>query len=215
MPSKHVARVADAPPQGANKEKVVDLLCQALQAEQGRAAVLDLALRSAQNEGLREHLVRSRARADARVQVLRRVFDELAIPADQATPGREVVRHLQDSLLAAMEDNLTGTALDAVQLIMADCVLVMEAKTDSCWRLIRAVAEVLAGERGKVLKAACARVDAGGDDLPTSAAWTHALWLKAIGLPASLPPAAGIAAGPPRGKAGRGVGSAPGALRSR
>src|SRR5687767_886993 len=98
MPSKNVARIAGSQPQGANKEKVVDLLCQTLQSELGRALVLDVALRAAQHERLRDHLGRSKARSATRVQVLRWAFDELGIPVGQETPGREAFRRIQESL---------------------------------------------------------------------------------------------------------------------
>lgn len=191
--------MAGSQPHGANKEKVVDLLCQALQSELGRALVVDVALRSAQHERLRDHWERARSRSASRIQALRLAFRELEIPMDHETPGRETVRRIQESLLAAMEDSLPGTALDSAQLIAADCVVVMEAKTDACWRLIRLLAKALAGERGKILKAACARVDA-DTDMPLSAAWTHELWLKAIGLAATLPPPAPGMAEAPAGR---------------
>lgn len=182
MPAQVRARPL-APTPGADRAKVVDLLGQALQCELGGAQVYAAAIRCAQASSLRAHWVASLARANERARILAEAFATLGLPVEAETPGRAAIRRLQEAAVASMEDSRTDAPLDAVQLVAADCVVAIEARTAGTWRLVRVLAKALAGERGKVLRQVCAAVDAGplvrGETDPLA----HDLWLRAIGLP--------------------------------
>lgn len=183
MPSKEPVRSIPARSVGADKAKVVDLLCHALQCELSAVPVYETAVRCAQSSALRSHWVANLAGARHRGNLLHEACMALGIAADQDTPGRGAVRLMQEAAVEAMEDSLADAPLDAAQIIAADCVVAMEARTEAAWRLIRILATALSGDRGKVLRKACKEVDDGPGVEGGTDQRAHELWLQAIGLP--------------------------------
>jgi hypothetical protein len=172
---------------GADKAKVVDLLCQALQCELSAVLVYEAAIRSAQASALRSHWVANLAGARDRASILGDACVALGIAADQDTPGRAAVRRMQEAAVESMEDSRVDAPLDAAQLVAADCVVAIEAQTEAAWRLIRILAKALSGDRGKILRKACRQVDDGPGVAGGTHERAHALWLQAIGLPPERP----------------------------
>src|SRR5690349_7407771 len=84
MPSKEPVRLSDKPV-GAIKELVVDLLGQALENDLGGGPLYAAALRSAQDQGLRELWTASLAASGDRVRVLKRALVALGIDPAQET----------------------------------------------------------------------------------------------------------------------------------
>lgn len=105
------------------------------------------------------------------------------------TPGREVVAHIGDSLVKAMEmAKAKGSAADA-QLVAGECVVLAETKDHQNWDLIGHLVEQGKGEEVAALKTA---VEAVGDEedhhLYHTKGFTRELWIDALGMPAVLPP---------------------------
>lgn len=184
MPSKEPVRLGRPPPRGARKDQVVDLLGQALEAETGGAKVYEAAILSAHHEALRGFWAGSLARSRLRARALRRAFAQLDVQPDPATVGCDAVRRTQEFLAASIDGSRHSAPPASAQVIAAGCVVLAEARVDALWAVLRGVAKVLAGERGRALKAAC-EVAGGG---PGTGPWARELWLQAIGLPATLPP---------------------------
>lgn len=196
MPSNQPVRLGRPSPRGASKEQVVDLLCQALEAEMGGSKVYEAAIRSAHHEALREFWVGSLARSRLHARTLRRAFAQLGVKPDAETAGRDAVRRTQEFLAEAIDGSREAAPPASAQLVAAECVVLAEARVDALWTVLRDVAKVLAGERGQALKAACEVTLRG----PGTGPWARELWLQAIGLPARLPPQQmAPAAAPPKG----------------
>jgi hypothetical protein len=105
------------------------------------------------------------------------------------TPGRQVVRHLGESLVKAMEMALGAGKPEAAQLVAAECVVLAETKDHLNWELIGQCAEKLKGPDGRALKAAHEEVEEEEDEhLYHTTGWTRELWIEALGMPAVLPP---------------------------
>jgi len=117
------------------------------------------------------------------------LFDELELDPSADTPGRQVVRHIGESLVAAMEMALYAGPPEAAQLVAGECVVLAETKDHLNWELLSTVAEKATGPTAKALKAAVAQVEDDEDEhLYHSTGWTRELWIESLGLPSVLPP---------------------------
>lgn len=77
----------------------------------------------------------------------------------------------------------------AAELVASECVVLAETKDHMNWSLIGEMAKRVTGTDGKALKAAYALVEDEEDEhLYHTTGWSRELWLKALGVPAVLPP---------------------------
>lgn len=171
------------------RKQLHELLYQALETERGGIKIYQTALSCAKNKDLKgeweEYLEQTRNHE----QVLLKVFEGLALDPETMTPGREVVAHIGDSLVMAMEmAKAKGSPADA-QLVAGECVVLAETKDHQNWDLIGHLAEQGKGEEVAALKTA---VEAVGDEedhhLYHTKGFTRELWIDALGMPAVLPP---------------------------
>ena len=108
------------------------------------------ALKCALNEDLQEELTKYLAQTTHHVEVVRGLFADLGLDPEASSPGRDVVRHIGSSLVAAMEMALASGPPEAAQLVAAECVTLAETKDHMNWELIGEVAENLKGDSAKV-----------------------------------------------------------------
>ena len=85
------------------KEQLNELLYQALETEQGGIQVYSTALKCALNDDLKEEWQKYLDQTANHETIVRGVFDQLDLDPNVDTPGRLVVRHIGESLVAAME----------------------------------------------------------------------------------------------------------------
>jgi len=171
------------------KEQVNELLYQALETEQGGIAVYTTALRCALNDDLASEWQEYLDQTTKHETIVRTLFDELELDPSADTPGRQVVRHIGESLVAAMEMALSAGPPEAAQLVAGECVVLAETKDHLNWELLSTVAEKATGPTAKALKAAVAQVEDDEDEhLYHSTGWTRELWIESLGLPSVLPP---------------------------
>jgi rubrerythrin len=171
------------------KKQLHELLYQALETERGGIKIYETALLCAQNKDLKveweEYLEQTRTHE----QVLLEVFDELGLNPETVTPGREVVAHIGDSLVSAMEMAKARGSTSAAQLVACECVVLAETKDHQNWELIGHLAEHGQGEETGVLRAAFEAVEQEEDHhLYHTKGFTRELWIDSLGLPAVLPP---------------------------
>ena len=171
------------------KKQLHELLYQALETERGGIKIYETALTCAQNKDLKgewgEYLEQTRTHE----QVLLKVFKELGLKPDTVTPGREVVAHIGDSLVIAMEMAKAHGSAAAAQLVAAECVVLAETKDHLNWELIGHLAEHGQGEETGVLSTAFEAVEQEEDHhLYHTKGFTRELWIDSLGLPAVLPP---------------------------
>lgn len=171
------------------EEHVHELLFQALETEQGGVQVYKKALECVVNDELKKEWQEYLEQTQQHEQILLGVFDKMGLDSTAETPGREVVRHKGESLVAAMEMARDAGNPQAAQLVAAECVVEAETKDHMNWELIGLLAEETEGEEGKALKEAHDEVEDEEDEhLYHTMGWARELWIESLGMPAVLPP---------------------------
>ncbi len=171
------------------KEQINELLLQALETEIGGVQVYQTALNCVVNEDLKEEWEKYLDQTKRHVEVMHELFEKLGLDPEQETPGRQVVRHIGESLVKAMELALKGAEPEAAELVACECVSLAETKDHLNWELMAQCAEKAKGKEAQALKEACEEVEEQEDEhLYHSKGWTRELWIASLGMPAVLPP---------------------------
>ncbi|MFN2287707.1 MAG: DUF892 family protein [Chromatocurvus sp.] len=172
-----------------SKKQLHELLYQALETERGGIKIYKAALSCAQNKDLKGEWEEYLEQTKTHEQVLLKVFEELGLNPDTVTPGREVVAHIGDSLVIAMEMAKAKDSAAAAQLVAGECVVLAETKDHMNWELIGHLAEHGQGEETSVLNTAFKLVEQEEDHhLYHTKGFVRELWIDSLGLPAVLPP---------------------------
>jgi rubrerythrin len=170
-------------------EQLHQLLYEALETEMGGVQVYETAIRCAVNEDLKEEWEEYHEQTQKHEQIVRDLFGKLGLDPEKETPGRQVVRHIGESLVKAMEMALQAGKPEAAQIVAAECVVEAETKDHLNWELIAQVTEKSKGEDRKVLKDALEQVEKEEDEhLYHTTGWARELWIDSLGLPAVIPP---------------------------
>jgi rubrerythrin len=171
------------------RAEVEELVYQALETEIGGVQVYTQALECVQNEELEEEWGKYLEQTKHHVDVMRSVCAGLGLDPETDTPGRKIVRFKGESLVSAMRMAIKAGKPDAAELVACECVVDAETKDHQNWELMRMASQKLSGEERAVLSRACEEVEDEEDEhLYHTMGWCRELWVKAIGLPAQLPP---------------------------
>ena len=166
-----------------------ELLYEALETELGGVEVYRTALRCAQNRELRAEWERYLTQTEQHVDRMREVCAAFDLDPEADTPGRQTVRNLGKALVQTMCLALGGDDPAAAERVAAACVVVAESRDHLNWSLLGEAVKHLSGGRSEMLAAACSDIEDEEDEhLYHSQGWLRELWLKALGLPAELPP---------------------------
>lgn len=172
-----------------NREKLNELLFQALETELGGVEVYQTAIRCAVNDDLKEEWGKYLEQTKTHVEVVNGIFEVLKLDPETITPGRMIVRSKGESLVSAMEKSLAGKSREEAQLVAAECVVDAETKDHQNWELLGEAAKALKGDEAKAVKDAVKQVEEQEDEhLYHTAGWARELWMETLGLPAVLPP---------------------------
>jgi rubrerythrin len=172
-----------------NNEQLNQLLYEALETEIGGVQVYETAIGCAVNKDLKEEWQEYLTQTRKHEQVMRELLTKLRLDPALETPGRQVVRHIGQSLVKAMEMAKQAGKPEAAQIVAAECVVEAETKDHLNWGLIGEVALKLEGEQGKALKEAHEEVEKEEDThLYHTTGWCRELWIESLGLPAVIPP---------------------------
>ena len=144
--------------------QIAELLLQALETEIGGTQVYMTAVKCATNEDLKEEFHKYLEQTEHHVEVVEGLLTEFGLDPKATSPGRDVVHHIGNSLVVAMETALAAGPPEAAQLVAAECVTLAETKDHLNWELIGEVADHMKGERAKLLKAAFAEVEEQEDE---------------------------------------------------
>lgn len=169
--------------------RIKELVLQALEHERCGLQVYELAVNCAQNPDLREEWQKYMSETQNHADVLERLCARLGFDPEEETPGRQVVRHIGDSLLGAME--LAKNAGDpvAAELVACECVVLAETKDHLNWTLLGTCALGAEGVDRNALKEAYGEVEHEEDEhLYHSKGWCRELWIKSLEMNAVLPP---------------------------
>jgi rubrerythrin len=170
-------------------EQLNELLYQSLETEMGGVQIYTTAISCAVNEELKEEWQEYLEQTENHVRIVQETMAALGLNTETETPGRQVVRHIGESLVKAMEMAVQSSTPEAAQLVAAECVTLAETKDHLNWELIGEAAKKVKGEEGKTLKAAHEEVEEEEDEhLYHTTGWTRELWIESLGLPAVLPP---------------------------
>jgi hypothetical protein len=171
------------------KEQLNQLLYEALETELGGVEVYKTALRCVINDDLKQEWEEYLEQTQNHVKIVRGVFEKLKLDAEAETPGRQVVRHIGQSLVKAMEMALKAGNAEAAQMVAAECVVEAETKDHLNWELLGLVAEKVKGPESKIIEEAVDEVEEEEDEhLYHTTGWARELWVESLGLPAALPP---------------------------
>jgi hypothetical protein len=169
--------------------QIAELLLQALETETGGTEIYMTAIKCATDEDLKEEFNKYLDQTRHHVEVVEALLAAFGLDPHATSAGREVVRHIGNSLVVAMETALAKGTPEAAQLVAAECVTLAETKDHLNWELIGEIASKMKGERGKALTAAFEEVEGDEDEhLYHSTGWARELWIESLGLPAVLPP---------------------------
>lgn len=170
-------------------EQVAELLYQALETEKGGIQIYETALKCVVNDELKEEWQEYLEQTRTHEQILLEVMEQMGLDPETETPGREVVRHIGESLVEAMEMALEAGKPEAAQLVACECVVLAETKDHLNWELIHEVADKSKGEQKQALKSAYERVEEEEDEhLYHTTGWGRELWIESLGMPAVIPP---------------------------
>jgi rubrerythrin len=86
-----------------NTAELHELLYQALETEKGGVRVYETALRCVLNATLKEEWQQYLEQTRRHVEVVEEVLRKLGLDPQTESPGREVVRHIGESLVKAMQ----------------------------------------------------------------------------------------------------------------
>jgi rubrerythrin len=172
-----------------NDDQINELLLQALETEIGGIEVYTNAMQCAVNDELKEEWEKYLEQTTEHEAIVRGVFEQLGLDPDAETPGRQVVRHIGESLVTAMQMAVGAGDPKAAELVAGECVVFAETKDHLNWELMAMVAEKATGKVKEVLIEACEQVEEQEDEhLYHSNGWTRELWLDSLGIPSVLPP---------------------------
>ena len=171
------------------KQQRDELLYQALETELGGVQIYTNAVECAVNKDLKKEWQEYLDQTKNHVKVVEEVFAELGLDTSTETPGRDVVRHIGESLVKAMQMAKEAGDPKAAELVAAECVTLAETKDHLNWELIGECAKKITGPEGKALKKAHEEVEDEEDEhLYHTTGWTRELWIDSLGMPAVLPP---------------------------
>lgn len=171
-------------------ERVNELLYEALETEKGGQEIYAAAIECARNAELKEEWQKYLDETVNHERILLDTFDKIGLDPSVETPGREVVRHLGESLVTAMQiAQESGGDAAAAEVVAAQCVVLAETKDHANWELIGKVAETAKGSLATALKEAFDLVEEQEDEhLYHTRGWSRELWIASLGMPAVLPP---------------------------
>jgi len=182
---KNVAESGEA----AKLTPALDLLYQSLETELGGVEVYTTALTCVKNDDLREEWEEYLEQTKNHVEILRDLAVRLGVDPDRQTPGRQVVRNIGLALVKSMQMARSSSEPNAAEIVAAECVTLAETKDHANWSLLSKLAESSTGKEREALEAAVEEVEPEEDEhLYHTAGWARELALKALGLPAQLPP---------------------------
>jgi rubrerythrin len=166
-----------------------ELLLQSLEHEKGGVLIYRTALECAVNDDLREEWVEYLAQTENHVVVLTGVCEELGIDPGERTPGCQVVQQVGKSLVQAMKTAMGASNPQAAELVACECVVLAETKDHANWELIGACAKAYDGDVARALRDAYEDIEDEEDEhLYHTKGWCRELWLKSLGIDATLPP---------------------------
>ena len=172
-----------------NEEQLQELILQSLEHERGGIQVYTTALDCVINEDLKKEWEEYLEQTQNHEQIVLQLMEKLDLEPDTETPGRQVVRHIGESLVKAMQMARQSGPPEAAELVACECIVEAETKDHLNWELLELAGRALKGEEAKAIKEAYEEVEEEEDEhLYHATGWCRELWIQSLGMPAVLPP---------------------------
>ena len=172
-----------------DEKQLKDLLLQMMETEIGGELVYRTAIACAINKDLAKEWQEYLEETITHQTVVKSIFQEIGLNPNEDSPSRQVVKHIGNSLVKAMELAKSSGNAGLAQLVACECVVHAETKDHSNWELLGKVAETASGDIAKILKKAHEAVEEDEDHhLYHTKGWCRELWIESLGMPAVLPP---------------------------
>ena len=166
-----------------------DLLLQSLEHEMGGVKIYESAVRCAVHPELQKEWRQYLEQTRRHVGILTDLCESLGFDPEEQSPGRPIVRSIGAALVEAIDAASRGGNPVAAQIVAAECVVLAETKDHLDWMLIGKCADELEGDIADTLSAAYEEIEDEEDEhLYHTSGWCRELWLKSLGLTATLPP---------------------------
>jgi hypothetical protein len=173
----------------ASNEGFKALMYQLLETELGGVQVYTTALECVLDGDLRKEWQKYLAETKEHVTIARELLHDLGLDPDAEVPARVTVRTVGEGLVMAMRRALESGSPAEAELTAAECVVEAETKDHMNWELVGVLADKMKGTDAALLREAHAKVEKQEDHhLYHTTGWARELWIKALGLPAVLPP---------------------------
>jgi hypothetical protein len=160
-----------------------------LETEEAGVDLYEKALECILNEDLHEEFEKYLEQTQNHVRILTDLCETLGIDPGAETPGRLVVAHLGQSLVATISVAQGGGDPVATELVAAECIVHAETKDHMNWELLAELGKKATAPSRAAIESAVAEVAEEEDQhLYHTQGWVRELWLDRLGLPAVLPP---------------------------
>jgi rubrerythrin len=170
-------------------EQLHELVFQMLETERGGIQVYTTALACVINEDLKKEWEEYLEQTQDHERIVLQLMEKLNLEPEKDTPGRQVVRHIGESLVKAMEMAKQSGPREAAELVACECIVEAETKDHLNWELLELAGRALKGEEAKAIKEAYEEVEEEEDEhLYHTTGWCRELWIQSLGIPAVLPP---------------------------
>src|SRR4030095_13943442 len=143
--------------------KINELLQQMLETELGGVKIYETALTCVRNQDLKEEWTKYLEQTQKHVEIVRKLMQKLGA-GDVEMPGRFVVRHIGQSLVAAMYKAKTAGDPIGAEIVACECVVFAETKDHLNWQLLSRCAEEAEGNVADALAEACREVEPEEDE---------------------------------------------------
>jgi len=166
-----------------------NLLYEALETELGGVEVYTRAVACARDAELKKEWTKYLEQTRRHVKIVEGVLKDLDLDPEEETTGRKIVRSTGEGLVKNIEIAREGGDPDAAEIVAAESVVLAETKDHQNWSLIGEAVGHLSDKEKVVLSQAHGRVEHEEDEhLYHTQGWARELWVRALGIPAVLPP---------------------------
>jgi rubrerythrin len=170
-------------------QQLKELILQSLEHERGGVKIYHAAVAAALNEDLHREWQKYLVETTTHVRILEEVCAAFGLDPEMETPGRMITRGVGTALVQAINAAIQAGDPEAAQIVASECVVLAETKDHLDWELLGRCGEKMTGPKADALNKAAAQVEDQEDEhLYHTKGWCRELWLRALGLPAVLPP---------------------------
>ena len=155
----------------------------------GGVQVYQAALNCVVNEDLKKEWEKYLEQTNPHVEVLMGLCETFGLDPEEETPGRQVVRRLEKSLVKAIETSMESGEPQAAEIVACERMVLAETKDHLNLEHLAQCAEKAKGEKARALKEACEEIEEQEDErLYHSKGWCRELWIASLGMQAVLSP---------------------------